>query len=189
MTDDRCASQPGLFVISGPSGSGKTTIVARLRDIPGIFYSVSVTSRSPRKGEREGRDYLFVAREEFERMIRDAELAEYAEVAGNLYGTPRLPLEEALESGRTVLVDIDVQGAMQIRQAFPRACLIFIRPPSMEDLARRLCERATDSPETIEKRLKLAESEMERLPEYDRVVVNDELDRAVEETKRIILGS
>ncbi len=189
MSEKSGPTQSGLFVISGPSGSGKTTIVARVRETPGVFYSVSVTSRPPRRGEREGVDYHFVSRDEFERMVRDGELAEHAEVAGNLYGTPRCPLDEAIAKGRTAMVDIDVQGAMQIRKAFPAARLVFIRPPSMEDLEKRLRERGTESEESIQRRLKLARSEMEYVSKYDFVVVNDDLERAVEETKSIILGA
>ncbi len=177
-----------LFVISGPSGSGKTTIVRRLICLPGIFYSVSLTSRAPRPGEVEGHDYRFVCREELEKMAAGEELVEQAEVAGNLYGTPRRPLEQALSEGKTVLVDIDVQGAMQIKRAFPRACLVFIKPPDLDTLEKRLRARGTDSAEAIQRRLRLAESEMEYMTDYDVVVENDDLDGAVAQVEALLKG-
>lgn len=186
MTQDDDKARGRLFVISGPSGSGKTSIVSRLKCLPGVFYSVSATSREARPGEVDGRDYRFVSRQEFERMAAEGELAEHAEVAGNLYGTPRRPLEEALAEGRTALIDIDVQGAMQIRKAFPAACLVFITPPSMDVLGQRLRARGTESEKTIEKRLELARREMEYLPKYDVAVENDDLDRAVEKVEAIV---
>jgi len=175
-----------LFVISGPSGSGKTTIVSRLRGLPGTYCSVSITSRPPRPGEVDGSDYHFVSRREFERMIERGELAEHARVAGNLYGTPKAPLLEALAAGKTALVAIDVQGAMQMKESFPAARLIFIEPPSMEVLEERLRARRTDSNETVERRLSLAAREMEYAPRYDYRIVNDDLERAVTETKNLV---
>lgn len=189
MNDSQKVDAGGLFVISGPSGSGKTSIVERLKDLEGVFYSISVTSRSPRAGEVDGRDYHFVSREQFARLVDEGSLAEWAEVAGNLYGTPARPLESALEEGRKALVDIDVQGAMRMKEVFPAARLIFIEPPDMNELEKRLRARATDSNESIEKRLELAGREMEYLPKYDVAIVNDDLDAAVEKVKRIIEGS
>ena len=187
MTEDDGKTRGRLFVISGPSGSGKTSIVGRLKGLPGVFYSVSATSREARPGEVDGRDYLFVSRREIERMAAEGGLAEYAEVAGNLYGTPKRPLEEALAEGRTALVDIDVQGAMQIREAFGEAYLVFIKPPSMDVLEERLRARGTESEEAVEKRLDLARREMEYLPKYDVAVENDDLDHAVEKVEAIII--
>ncbi len=188
MTQEPDYKQGRLFVISGPSGSGKTSIVARLRNLPGLFYSLSVTNRPPRPGEKDGVDYHFVTREEFEKMAAGGRLAEYAEVAGNLYGTPAEALERALADGLTALVDIDVQGAMQIKKAFPRARLIFVSPVSMDVLEKRLRARGTESEQSIRRRLALAKREMEFMPKYDYTVVNDELEKAVEEVKNIILG-
>ena len=189
MTDDRSRKSGRLFVISGPSGSGKTSIVQRLKELPGLFYSISATSRAPRAGETQGVDYLFHSREEFEKMVEAGAFAEYAEVAGNLYGTPADPLKKALERGQDALVDIDVNGAMQIKEAFPEATLIFIEPPDMQVLEKRLRDRATESEGTIARRLELARREMEFLPRYDCSVVNDELERAIDEVKDIILGT
>ena len=177
-----------LFVISGPSGSGKTSIVARLKNLPGVFYSVSVTSRAPRAGEVDGADYRFVSRDEFRRMVRLGRLAEHAQVAGNLYGTPRRPLEKALREGKRAIVDIDVQGAAQIKRAFPEARLIFIQPPSMEDLERRLRARGTETEQTIQERLALARREMEFLPKYDAAVANADLEKATEQVKKLIMA-
>ena len=189
MNDSQKTDAGGIYVISGPSGSGKTSIVERLKNLEGVFYSISVTSRGPRAGEVDGRDYHFVSRDEFGRLVDERRLAEWAEVAGNLYGTPAEALASALHEGKKALVDIDVQGAMRIKEAFPAARLIFIEPPDMNELEHRLRARATDSDESIEKRLELARREMEYLPKYDVAVVNDDLDAAVEEVKRIIEGS
>jgi guanylate kinase len=175
-----------LVVVSGPSGSGKTTIVRRLRDIPGVFYSVSVTTRKPRTGEVDGVDYRFVSLEEFARMICADAFAEHAEVAGNLYGTPMAPLEDALARGSRALVDIDVQGAMQIKERFPAAVLVFIEPPSMRELERRLRARGTEPEDSIRRRLDLAAGEMQYAPRYNVRVVNDVLDRAVEKVKKVL---
>ncbi len=189
MTHDAALKKGNIFVLSGPSGSGKTSVVARLKALPGFFYSVSATTRTPRTGETDGVDYLFLSKEVFESMIADSLLAEYAEVAGNLYGTPAAPLDEALRSGGTAIVDIDVQGAMRIKEKFPEAILVFIAPPSTQVLERRLRGRATDSDEAITRRLQLARSEMEFMPRYDHVVVNDDLDQTVKTVENIILSA
>lgn len=177
-----------LFVISGPSGSGKTTLVSRMKDLPGFFYSVSFTSRPPRPNEREGKDYYFVTRDHFETMVSQDTFAEHASVAGNLYGTPGGPLLEALAAGRNALVDIDVQGAMQIKGKFPEAVLVFIEPPSMDVLEGRLRKRGTESAEAIERRLALARREMECVEKYDYRIVNDDLERAVRDLRDILLS-
>ena len=177
-----------LFVISGPSGSGKTTIIKSLKWLPGIFYSVSATSRAPRPGEADGRDYWFVTREQFEKMAREGLFAEHAEVAGNFYGTPAGQLDKALAEGRAAVVDIDVQGAMQIKRKFPQATLVFIEPPDIKALEARLRKRGTESEAVVERRLALARREMECAKDYDYRVVNDSLEEATRRIKDIILG-
>jgi len=177
-----------LYVVSGPSGSGKTTIVSRLKGLPGLYYSVSVTTRAPRPGEVDGRDYRFVSRRKFEEMIAAGEFAEHAQVAGNLYGTPKAPLVEALDAGGKALVDIDVQGAMEIKERFPDAVLVFIEPPNMAALEERLRKRGTESEDSVRRRLDLARREMEYAPRYDYRVVNDDLDRAAAQVRSIIKG-
>jgi guanylate kinase len=189
MSDAADSGRGRLFVISGPSGSGKTSIMRKVRALPEIYYSVSATSRKPRPGEIEGVDYRFVTRERFEEMIGEDGLAEHFEVAGNLYGTPREPLEEALAEGRTAVVDIDVRGAMRLKESFPEARLVFIKPPGSAELEQRLRGRGTEDEETIRRRLALAEEEMTFESKYDVSVTNDDLDRATDEVVRIILGS
>jgi len=181
-----CRLRGRLFVVSGPSGAGKSSIVSRLRGLPGVFYSVSFTSRPPRPGEVDARDYSFVSRARFDEMVAAGEFAESADVAGNLYGTPRAPLEAALGEGRTVVVEIDVQGAAQIKEKYGSAILIFIEPPSMEALERRLRNRHTEPEDAIRRRLALAEREMQYAPRYDYRVVNDDLERAIGEVKGIM---
>jgi len=175
-----------IVVISGPSGSGKSTIVSRLKALPGVFYSVSVTSRPPRPGELDGRDYRFVSRGEFETMISAGAFAEHAEVVGNLYGTPKEPLLAALAMGQKAIVDLDVQGAMQIKESFPAATLVFIEPPGMDVLQERLRRRGTESADSLKKRLALAAREMTYAPRYDYRIVNGDLEQAVAEVKGII---
>lgn len=179
MTAHGRQSKSALYVIAGPGGVGKSTIVARLRGLPNVFYSVSATTRAPRLGEVEGKDYRFLPRGEFEKMISAGAFLEYAEVAGNLYGTPKAPVTEALAAGRKVLVDIDVQGADQIRRQFPAAVLVFVEPPNMEALEERMRRRGAQSPEAIKRRIALAAIEMSRAPEYDYRVINDDLGQAV----------
>ena len=178
-----------LFVISAPSGTGKSTVVAKLRErFPDLGFSISCTTRPRREGEEEGVHYRFIDRGLFERMAAEGEFAEWAEVHGRLYGTPRLPLERMLSEGQDVLLDIDVQGGMAIKRAFPEAVAIFIVPPGMEELERRLTSRGTDSPEQVALRLDNARNEMKFKDRYDRVVVNDTVERAVDELSAIIVG-
>ncbi|GAA1098846.1 guanylate kinase [Pseudonocardia antarctica] len=170
-----------LLVLAGPSGVGKSSVVAGLREaLPELLFSVSATTRPARPGEVDGRDYRFVSREEFDALIERGELLEWAEVHGGLQrsGTPRVPVEQALDRGRPVLVEVDLQGARSVKRVLPEAVTVFVAPPSMEELARRLTDRGTDTPEQRERRLRTAIEEMEAQGEFDEVVVNDDL-RAV----------
>ena len=177
-----------LVVLSAPSGAGKTTLSRMLVDeIENAVYSVSVTSRQPRPDEIEGRDYFFVARERFELMISEGMLLEWALVHDNFYGTAREFIEDKLVNGRIVILDIDVQGALQIKKRFPDAVLIFITPPSLDELRRRLEIRNQDSIDEINKRLKNAAEEMEYIDEYDYKVMNSDLDDALSRIKEIII--
>jgi guanylate kinase len=176
-----------LFVVSAPSGAGKTTVIERvLSDVPGIRFSVSHTTRPPRGEEREGVDYHFVDRPTFERLRAEGKLLESAEVHGNLYGTSRAELERARAEGRDVLLDLDVQGAAQVRACLPEAVTVFILPPSYPALEQRLRGRGQDDPATIERRLAVAAREIAKVTEYDYALVNDDVDACVEELKTII---
>jgi guanylate kinase len=162
-----------LTVLSGPSGVGKGTVVAGLRKKrPDIWLSVSVTTRSPRPGEVDGREYHFVSEEAFDRMIARGELLEWAAFAGHRYGTPREPVAQRLASGVPVLLEIDIEGARQVRRAVPDALLVFLAPPSWDELVRRLSGRGTEPPEVIARRLELAASEIEAGKEFDITLVN-----------------
>ena len=178
-----------IVVIGGPSGSGKTTIVRRVLEAdPDLVWSVSATTRAPRKGEIEGRDYRFLTREEFKRRSAAGEFAEWAESFGNLYGTPAAPLAEALRKGRVLVLDIDVQGARQIRAKFPEVLLVFVRPPDLDTLVERLRKRRSETEEQFRARLERARAEAGCEDEYDAVVVNDDLDTAVNELRGLING-
>ncbi|HUE77250.1 MAG TPA: guanylate kinase [Longimicrobiales bacterium] len=167
------------LVLAAPSGAGKTTLARMLVErTDDVVFSISATTRSPRHGERDGRDYHFVDNPTFDRMIERAELAEWAVVHGNRYGTPRREIAAALERGRTVVLDIDVQGARQVRRVFNDALLIFVLPPSAEELVRRLSDRASEDPEARRRRLTNAQREIEAAPEFDFVILNDDLERA-----------
>ncbi len=178
-----------LLVISAPSGAGKTTILRRiLAEVPAVSFSISHTTRPPRTGEQHGRDYYFVSESEFEVMRDDDAFLEWARVHDNYYGTSRKAVEAILEQGRDVLLDIDVQGAAQLRQRISDAVLIFIAPPSLAELENRLRGRGTDSEAVIELRLRNARQEMERIAEYDHLVINDNLDEAVDMVRAVILA-
>jgi len=178
-----------LVVISGPSGTGKSTVCRRLAQLDAsIQLSVSATTRPPRKTERNGEDYYFLTRKEFEERIARGEFAEYAEYAGNLYGTPRQALEEGVARGKTIVMDIDVQGAAQVLRAYPDAVTIFLEPPDFDELLRRLNSRNTDSPEAKQRRIRIATQEMGRLKEYRYQVVNDDLAKAVRQIYGLITG-
>ncbi len=176
-----------LVVVSGFAGTGKGTVMGVLvNDFEGYALSVSATSRSPRSGEEEGVHYFFKTRDEFERMIKDEELLEHAEYVGNYYGTPRPFVEEKLAEGRNVLLEIEIQGAMQVKSTFPEAILIFVMPPSAEILKARLIGRGTESEEQVKKRLKRAVEESSGIEYYDYVVVNDEVLKCAERINCIV---
>ena len=178
-----------LIVLSGPSGVGKSTVISELlgarRD---IYFSVSFTTRQPRVGEEDGVNYNFVTREVFEEMIAGEELLEYAEYVHNYYGTSLKVIQEKLDAGIDVLLDIEVQGAAKVRAKCPDAVLIFIVPPSFEELSRRLHRRATDQEEVIQGRLKKAREEYRQIPNYDYLVVNDKVSEAAGEIMAILVA-
>ncbi|WP_343214952.1 guanylate kinase [Desulfurobacterium sp.] len=176
-----------LIVISAPSGTGKTTLVNMLmRSFPQIEFSISCTTRKPRPGEVDGKDYYFISLEEFEKKIEKNELLEWAEVYGNFYGTPKDKVLKALNEGKDVLLDIDTQGALQVKKNYPEAVLIFILPPSLKELERRLRSRGTEDEETIEKRLLIARRELSLATRYDYIIINDRLQEAFEKLKSIV---
>ncbi|MBW3535138.1 MAG: guanylate kinase [Gemmatimonadetes bacterium] len=174
-------------VLAAPSGTGKTTIArALVRTAREFVFSVSATTRPPRRGERDTVDYQFVDRAGFEAMIEAGALVEWAEVHGHLYGTPRANLEAAAQRGEHVVLDIDVQGARQIREQEPQAVLVFVFPPSLETLLERLEKRGTERPEEVARRLRSARDELERAADFDYVVVNDDLDEAVSAVRSVV---
>jgi guanylate kinase len=175
-----------LLIIAGPSGVGKSSIVHDLLKQPGRKLSVSCTTRSPREGELEGVDYSFLSTADFEDHISRNGFAEYAEVHGNYYGTMRQPLEDALADGTVFILDIDVQGAEQIKGEYPEAISVFILPPSIEELDARLRGRKTDDAAVIERRLKRAQAEIQRQEEFDHRVVNEDLEKAVSQIEDIL---
>ena len=181
---------PRVFVITGPSGVGKGTLIRLLRErVPELELSVSATTRAPRPGETQGVDYWFLSDAEFDRRVADGEFVEWAEYSGRRYGTLRSTLQEATERGSPVVLEIEVQGARQVRQALPEAVQIFVAPPSPEALRDRLVGRGTDSPDEMTRRLEVAEEEMAASGEFEHVVVNDRLEDAVDELVRIVRGA
>lgn len=178
-----------ILVLCAPSGAGKSTLVRRLlAEFPDFGYSVSYTTREPRPGEQDGRDYHFVTRERFEAMRAAGEFAEWAEVHGNCYGTASAPVRGMLAAGRDVLFDIDVQGAAQLRGTFPDALYVFLLPPSRDELERRLRGRGTDAEEVIARRMKNARGEIAAAGDFDFLVVNDRLEQAYDELRAVYLA-
>lgn len=176
-----------LLVVSGPSGAGKGTICQILRDrLPDLGYSISVTTRQPRVGEVDGVSYFFKTVPEVKEMIAQGELLEYAEVYGNYYGTPRKYVMDLLQSGHDVLLEIDIQGALQIKKRFPEGVFVFIVPPSLDELSARIYKRGTDSKEVIERRMASAASELTYAQEYDYIIVNDIAEKAANKVLTIM---
>lgn len=179
-----------LVVFSGPSGSGKGTVLARyFAAHPEAAFSVSATTRAPRPGEADGVNYHFVSRERFEEMIAQGEVLEYTQYNGNYYGSPAGPIREALEKGRDVVLEIEVEGAMQVRERFPEALLVFVLPPSFGELERRLTGRGTETPEQIAGRLAAARREIALAPRYDYLLVNDRVEEAAQKLGEIIAAA
>ncbi len=180
-------SKGNVFIISGPSGSGKDTIIVKLLEkMPELFFSISSITRDMREGEVQGEKYNFISKQAFEDLIKNDALLEYNCYVGNYYGTPKAPVEKAVNNGKNALIEVDVNGAANIRRALPNAKSIFIMPPSVEELRRRLNHRGTETQEVIERRMNAALGEMERANEYTYTVVNDNLETAVEEIIKII---
>jgi len=183
-------SEPSVLIVSGPSGSGKSTLVQKILELPDTMLAVSSTTRPPRRTESAGKWYNFVSEAQFQGMVARGEFLEYAQVFGkNWYGTPRTALDEALANKKDLVLEIDVQGALQVRQKLPGAIAIFVIPPSRDDLERRIRERGQDSEDEIRRRLDRARHEMLSYSSYDFAVVNDDLERAGREVQAIALGS
>lgn len=178
-----------LLVVSGPSGAGKGTICDALRKLhPEICYSISVTTRAPRNGEVEGESYFFTSVKKFQRMIEEDAFLEYARVYDNFYGTPCRQVLDLVKDGKTVLLEIDIQGAMQVKQKYPQGIFIYIVPPSLAELSHRLHTRDTDSEEVIRKRLNKVTEELALAHQYDYIVVNDRLEEAVDKVRAIMVA-
>ena len=176
-----------LVVLAGPSGVGKGTVVRELvRQKPQVFLSVSATTRKPRPEEKHDDHYVFLSDKEFRNEATNGNLLEYAEFAGAWYGTPRKPVEDRLNKNQVVILEIDLQGARQVKESMPDAFMIFLKPPSIDELKRRLIERGTEKPEELELRLKVATSEIEAENEFDAVVINEDVQSAVEQLIRLL---
>lgn len=175
-----------LIVVSAPSGCGKGTILAEVLKDKKFYYSVSATTRKPREGEVDGVHYRFLERAEFETLVEKGEFLEHAEFCGNLYGTLTAPIEEHLAAGCHVILEIEVQGAAQIRKLRPEAVFVFIAPPSLETLRERLTGRGTEAPDVIAKRIAQAEKELKLIPQYDYCIVNDRLQDAIADFRAVV---
>ena len=184
------AHEPLVLIVSGPSGSGKSTLVEKLLKLPGTMLSISCTTRLPRKTESNGGWYNFVTESEFQRMVEQGEFLEYAQVFGkNWYGTPRKSIEDALAQKKDLVLEIDVQGALQVKQKLPGAVAVFVLPPSRAELEKRIRTRGQDSDDEIARRLERARQEMLNYSSYDFAIINDDLERAGQEVQAIALGS
>lgn len=172
--------QAKIFVVSGASGTGKTTLCRAVIQALGLYFSVSATTRAPRNGEQEGKDYYFLTRDEFEKKVAQGEFLEWAQVHGQFYGTLKQPIQAQLAAGRSVLLDLDTQGALQLKQAMPEAVLIFIKAPSLAVLKERLEQRATDDVQVIEARMQRAQAEIAKSDAYDFVITNENLETATQ---------
>lgn len=183
-------AEPLVLIVSGPSGSGKSTLVEKILEVPGTLLSVSCTTRSPRKTESNGKWYTFVSEAEFQQMVERGEFLEYAQVFGkNWYGTPRKWLEEAQTRKKDLVLEIDVQGALQVKQKLPGAVAVFVLPPSRAELERRIRARGQDSEDEIHRRLERARQEMLNYSSYEFAIINDDVERAGREVQAIALGS
>lgn len=178
-----------LIVLTGPSGVGKGTLVrSLLQRHPQLYLSISATTRSPRASELDGEHYYFVSRSDFEKMIAEQQLLEWAEFAGNYYGTPRLPIEQQIAQGKSILLEIELEGARQIHQSFPSALRIFILPPSFAELEKRLRDRSSDPDEAILRRLQRAQVEVNAAGEFDLQIINDDFETALQQLETAIFG-
>jgi guanylate kinase len=185
------SNKGNLIIISAPSGSGKSTLASGLfRQTKGVVFSVSHTTRKPRVGEKEGEDYFFVPDEEqFQQMIKEGAFLEHFHVYGNYYGTSRHFVESMQVSGNDVLLDIDVQGALKVKELKPEALMVFVLPPSYQELEKRLINRGLDDPEVIRHRLKIARDEIKKYKKYDYVIINNDLEKSIEDLKQIVLSA
>lgn len=178
-----------LIVVSGASGTGKGTVCKKLlSELPDVHYSISATTRQPRQGEVDGREYYFLSRDEFQAWIADGKFLEFAEVYGNFYGTPLTKIEERLNRGEDVLLEIDVQGALNVKRKCPDGVYIFLLPPSLDELKRRIEGRGSETPDSLKRRLQNAVAEIQIGREYDYAVVNDTVDKAVAQIKAILVA-
>lgn len=176
-----------LIIFSAPSGAGKTTIVKEiLASFPTMIFSISATTRKPRPGEKDGVDYFFLDKDKFEELIKNDELLEYEKIYDYYYGTLKKFILDNINNGLNILMDIDVKGALNVKKKYPQATIIFIAPPSIEELEKRLINRGSDTPEEIKKRISRAKEELEYMDKFDYVIINDDLNIAKEEAKKII---
>ncbi|MEO6715464.1 MAG: guanylate kinase [Mycobacteriales bacterium] len=186
---DAAADRGRLVVLSGPSGVGKGTVIARIRErYPSLWVSISVTTRLPRPGEVDGVQYHFVTEDEFEALVADGAFLEHAAYAGNNYGTPREPVEERLGRGEPALIEVEVQGARQVRASMPEALLVFLAPPSWEELVRRLVGRGTEDQDSVTRRLEIAGDELSAEDEFDQVVINYDIGAAADRVVALTLN-